>query len=395
MKLLSGITLCLLLTLFFATTTTTQAHNITRILAKHPEFSSFNHYLTITHLAAEINRRLTITVCAVDNAGMADLLSKHLSIFTIKNVLALHVFSDYFGSKKLHQITHRSTLTATMFQATGKAEGISGYVNITDVKGGRVGFAQEDNAAKFESFFVKTIVEKPYNISVIQISQILTSPEAEAPVAAPSVNITDIMKAKGCKAFSDLLTSEGALDTFVQTVDGGLTIFCPSDDVLKAFMPKYKNLTEEGKMLILLYHGVADYNSMGTLRSHNGVMNTLALEGVNSYNFTVQNDDEGVALKTKVVTASIKATLVDDEPLAVYKIDKVLLPRELFNTDAPKSKKGSTSEDDEEAEAPGPSDDEDAADDTASDENSSTSIGGVRIVVTALLGLSLGALVSL
>lgn len=393
MKLLSGITLSLLLTLFFATTITTHAHNITRILAKHPEFSTFNHYLTITHLAAEINRRLTITVCAVDNAGMSDLLSKHLSIFTIKNVLALHVFSDYFGSKKLHQITHRSTLTATMFQATGKAEGISGYVNITDVKGGRVGFAQEDNAAKFESFFVKSIVEKPYNISVIQISQILTSPEAEAPVAAPSVNITDIMEAKGCKAFSDLLTSEAAMDTFVQTVDGGLTIFCPSDDVLKVFMPKYKNLTEEGKMLILLYHGVAEYNSMGTLRSHNGVMDTLALEGANSYNLTVQNDDEGVALKTKVVTATIKATLVDDEPLAIYKIDKVLLPGELFNTDAPKGKKGSTS-DDEEADAPGPADDEDVADATASD-NSSTSIGGVRIAVTVLLGLSLGLLVSL
>ncbi|CAL5439644.1 unnamed protein product [Camellia sinensis] len=47
---------------------------------RHADFSTFNHYLTVTHLAAEINRRTTITICAVDNAAMSDLLcaSVHL-----------------------------------------------------------------------------------------------------------------------------------------------------------------------------------------------------------------------------------------------------------------------------------------------------------------------------
>lgn len=111
----------LLLLLFFAITTTSSAHNITRILAKHPEFSTFNQYLTLTHLASEINRRLTITVCAVDNAAMDDLLDKHMSIYTLKNVLSFHVFADYFGSKQLHRITKGTTLTATLFQATGES----------------------------------------------------------------------------------------------------------------------------------------------------------------------------------------------------------------------------------------------------------------------------------
>lgn len=118
----------LLLLLFFVITTTSSAHNITRILAKHPEFSTFNHYLTLTHLASEINRRQTITVCVVDNAVMDDLLDKHMSIYTLKNVLSLHVFADYFGSKKLHRITKGTTLTATLFQATGKTEMTSRYV---------------------------------------------------------------------------------------------------------------------------------------------------------------------------------------------------------------------------------------------------------------------------
>lgn len=148
------------------------AHNITQILAQHPEFSTFNHYLTITHLATEINRRLTITVLAVDNAAMSSLLSKHLSVYTIKNVLSLHVLVDYFGSKKLHQITNGSALTSSMFQATGSAPGSSGYVNVTDLKGGKVGFGAEDDNGNLDAVYVKSVKEIPYNISVLQISQV-------------------------------------------------------------------------------------------------------------------------------------------------------------------------------------------------------------------------------
>lgn len=152
--------------------TTSHAHNITRILAKHPEFSTFNHYLTVTHLAAEINRRQTITVLALDNSAMSSLLSKQLSVYTLRNVLSLHVLTDYFGSKKLHQVTNGTALTSSMFQATGSAPGSSGYMNITDLKGGKVGFGAEDNDGKLDATYVKSVAEFPYNISVLQISQV-------------------------------------------------------------------------------------------------------------------------------------------------------------------------------------------------------------------------------
>jgi hypothetical protein len=164
--------LALPLLLLFLLPSSSHAHNITQILGQHPEFSTFNHYLTITHLASEINRRLTITVLAVDNAAMASLLSKHLSVYTIKNVLSLHVLVDYFGSKKLHQITNGTALTATMFQATGAAPGSSGYVNITDLKAGKVGFGTEDNGGKLNAVYVKSVKEIPYNVSILQISQV-------------------------------------------------------------------------------------------------------------------------------------------------------------------------------------------------------------------------------
>ncbi|RYR41865.1 hypothetical protein Ahy_A08g038287 isoform B [Arachis hypogaea] len=59
------------------------------------------------------------------------------------------------------------------------------------------------------------------------------------------------------------------------------------------------------------------------------------LDGASKFNFTVQNDGGQVTLKTKIVTAKITVTLIDEDPLAIYTIDKVLLPRELFKALAP------------------------------------------------------------
>ncbi|XP_030454767.2 fasciclin-like arabinogalactan protein 2 [Syzygium oleosum] len=395
----AALALALALLLCLSLSPAADAHNITHILAKHPEFSTFNHYLTVTHLAAEINRRLTITVLAVDNGAMSAILDKHLSIGTLKNLLSLHVLVDYFGTKKLHQISSGTTLTSTMFQATGTAAGTSGYINITDLKGGKVGFGAEDNGGDLNAVFVKSVDEIPYNISVLQISQVLTSPEAEAPTASPSdLNITAILSKQGCKSFADLISASGALKTFDDNLEGGLTIFCASDAVLSAFMPKYKNLTAARKLSLLLYHGVPVYQSLQMLKSNNGAMNTLATDGASKFDFTVQNDGEDVKLETKVVTATITATVIDQDPLIVYKIDKVLQPRELFKAsaaDAPApAPKGSTKKKkkkESEADAPeADSPDGDPADQTA-DSNGvgGGGLSGVRVVVGVVLSLCL------
>jgi Fasciclin domain len=111
----------ILLTLFFpillfSLSQTCRAHNITKLLAQHPEFSLFNKYLTSTRLASEINRRLTITVLAVDNSAMSALEARHFTLQTMRHVLSLHILVDYYGSKKLHQLSRSSTLSSSLFQ---------------------------------------------------------------------------------------------------------------------------------------------------------------------------------------------------------------------------------------------------------------------------------------
>ncbi|XWS51739.1 hypothetical protein CRYUN_Cryun11dG0009300 [Craigia yunnanensis] len=385
---------------------TSNGHNITRLLAKHPSLSTFNHYLTVTHLAQEINRRTTITVLALDNTAMSSLLAKKPSIYTLKNILYLHVLLDYFGAKKLHQITNGTALAATMFQATGVAPGVAGFVNITDFKGGKVGFGAEDNDGSLDSFFVKSVEEVPYNISVIQISKALPSAVAEAPTPGPSeLNITGIMSAHGCKVFADtLLANHEAMGTYEDNVNGGLTVFCPLDDPFKAFLPKYKNLTATRKASFLEFFGVPVYQSLSMLKSNNGLMNTLATDGASKFDFTVQNEGEEVTLKTKINTVKITGTLLDEEPVAIYTIDKVLMPRELFKAaptpapapapapeeaaDAPKgskskSKSKSKSASTPESDSPADSPDDDPADQTA-DDNAAMSFGGGRFAAVGL-----------
>ncbi|XP_071702886.1 LOW QUALITY PROTEIN: fasciclin-like arabinogalactan protein 2 [Rutidosis leptorrhynchoides] len=386
---------------FFLSGETVSGHNITAILEKFPEFSTFNHYLTITNLANEINNRQTITGCAVNNAGMSDLLSKHLSVsvYAMKNVLSLHVLLDYFGAKKLHEITNGTALAATMFQATGTASGSSGFVNITDLKGGKVGFGSEDTG-RTDTTFVKSLHELPYNISVIQISSMLPSAEAEAPTPEPAaVNISSLMSAHGCKNFAEALEASDAMKTYVDNVDGGLSVFCPLDDVFKGFMPKYKNLSVGNKQSLLEFHGVPVYQSLSMLKSSNGLMNTLATDGASKYDFTVQNDGEQVTIKTSIVTAKIVSTLIDQQPLIIFTIDKVLLPKELFKgaispapapeADSPaESPKGSKKKSPPAADSPtdSPADSPDGGlADAAADSNNAVEIKGFRFGLVVAL----------
>lgn len=135
-------------------------------------------------------------------------------------------------------------------------------------------------------------------------------------------------------------------------------------------MPKYKNLTTDGKTSLLLYHGIPVYNSFQMLKTGNGEFNTLATDGTTrNYNFTVQNNGQGVTLKTRISTATITGTVFDDQPLVIFTVDEVLEPRELFKvkqvrTTAPAPTKAKKSE-----EAPAEMDDDSYSPDSAPEDD--------------------------
>ncbi|KAL0875369.1 hypothetical protein Bca101_025074 [Brassica carinata] len=203
---------------------------------------------------------------------------------------------------------------------------------------------------------------------------------------------------------------------FRESVEEGMTVFCPGDDAMKGFFPKYKTFsTAPKKEAFLNFLAVPTYYSMAMLKSNNGPMNSLATDGANKFELSVQDDGVKVTLKTRINTVQIVDTLIDEQPLAIYATDKVLLPKELFKAfaveapapaptpedgdvaDSPKSTKGKAkgkkkkaapSPDDSFGESDSPAEGPDGdADDASADEASA-----VRIVGGAKAGFVVGLL---
>ncbi|RWW30871.1 hypothetical protein GW17_00004523, partial [Ensete ventricosum] len=203
-------------------------HNITKILAQQPDFSTFSDLLTQTHLSADINSRSTITVLAVSNGAISSVSDKPID--TIKKILSLHFILDYYDDNKIHNISNHSAIFTTLFQASGGAVGQNGFLNVTDMENGQVAFGSAVAGSSLTANFVKVLATQPYNISVLQISSVIVPPNlssgaapktapapptaapSEAPSEAASPRASDAESPKGktvCPAPSDAPASAG------------------------------------------------------------------------------------------------------------------------------------------------------------------------------------------
>ncbi|KAK4418745.1 Fasciclin-like arabinogalactan protein 8 [Sesamum alatum] len=305
------------------------ATNITEILAGFPEYSEFNDLLTQTKLADEINSREPVTVCALPNGALSSFTGKY-PLSVIKNILALHVLLDYFDAPKLHKISEGSVLSTTLYQTTGNAAGNLGFVNITDLRGGKVGFGSGVPGSPLDSTFTKSVKQVPYNLSVIEVSKAI-APSAVLTAPAPAVNITGLLEKAGCKTFASLLASTGVLKVYQSAVDKGLTIFAPNDEAFKAEdAPDLSKLSNAEVVSVLQYHALASYTPIGTLKQTKGKITTLATNGAGKYDIGVTTAGDSVSLDTGVDSSRIASTVLDSTPLCIFTVDSLLLPVELF-----------------------------------------------------------------
>ncbi|KDP28734.1 hypothetical protein JCGZ_14505 [Jatropha curcas] len=316
---------------FSVISTTISAHNITDILSGFPDYSEFNKYLTQTKLADEINSRETITVLALNNGAISSIAKHPLPV--IKNILSLLVLLDYYDPSKLHQISKGTTLSTTLYQTTGSAPGNLGFVNITDLQGGKVGFGSAAPGSKLESSYTKSVKQVPYNISVLEVSAPIIAPGIlAAPAPSPSdVNITALLEKAGCKTFASLLVSSGVLKTFQSAADKGLTIFAPNDEAFKATgVPDLSKLSNADLVSLLQYHAAARYSPLASLKTSKDPISTLATNGAGKFDLTVTSSGDSVTLHTGVDSSRVADTVLDSTPLSILTVDNVLLPSELF-----------------------------------------------------------------
>ncbi|XWS77170.1 hypothetical protein CRYUN_Cryun01aG0238700 [Craigia yunnanensis] len=322
----------LFLFMLFLVAIAANAHNITAILEGFPDYSVYNSFLTQTKLADEINTRETITCLVLNNGAMSALTAKH-PLSVVKNILSLHILLDYYDPQKLHQISNGTTLTTTLYQTTGNAPGNFGFVNITDLQGGKVGFGSAIPGSKLDSSYTKSVKQIPSNISLLEISAPIIAPgilTAPAP-SASDVNITGLLEKAGCKTFASLLISSDVLKSYESAIDKGLTIFAPSDEAFKAEgVPDLSKLTNADQVSLIEYHASPDYKPKGTLKTTKDPVNTLATNGARKFDLTVTTAGDSVTLHTGVGSSRVAETVFDSPPFVIFTVDNVLLPSELF-----------------------------------------------------------------
>ncbi|KAI3918129.1 hypothetical protein MKX01_041449 [Papaver californicum] len=331
----SMILIILILTLFSTPLPAAASHNITDILSKFPDYSVFNDYLSKTKVSDEINSRQTITVLVLNNGAMKSLTADNHPLSVIKKALSLLVLLDYFDAQKLHDISEGTTLSTTLYQTSGTAPGNLGFINITDMKGGKVGFGSAAPGSKLDSSYTKSVKQIPYSLSVLEISAPVIAPGILTASDTSAVNITALLEKAGCKTFSSMLISSGVLKMYESSAtDKGLTLFAPSDEAFKkAGTPDLSKLSSAEIVTMLQYHAIPSYTPIGTLKtSKDHPISTLATNGAKKFELSVATAGDSVTLNTGVDSSRVAGTVIDETPLCIFTVDDILLPVELFGT---------------------------------------------------------------
>lgn len=161
-----------------------------------------------------------------------------------------------------------------------------------------------------------------------------------APAPAPAyVNLTDLLTVAGpFHTFLNYLQSTKVIDTFqnqANNTEEGVTIFVPKDDAFSSLKnPSLKNLTDDQLKSLLLFHAMPHYYSLAAFKnlSQLGPASTFA-GGQYTLNFTDRMGN--VHIETGWTSTKVSSSVHSTDPVAVYQVDKVLLPEAIFGTDIP------------------------------------------------------------
>ncbi|XP_010488719.1 PREDICTED: fasciclin-like arabinogalactan protein 7 [Camelina sativa] len=165
-------------------------------------------------------------------------------------------------------------------------------------------------------------------------------PPTPAPAPAPeNVNLTALLSVAGpFHTFLDYLLSTGVIETLqnqANNTEEGVTIFVPKDDAFKAQKnPPLSNLTKDQLKQLLLFHALPHYYSLSEFKnlSQSGPVNTFA-GGQYSLKFT---DVSGtVRIDSLWTRTKVSSSVFSTDPVAVYQVNRVLLPEAIFGTDVP------------------------------------------------------------
>ncbi|CAN1249604.1 Fasciclin-like arabinogalactan protein 12 [Linum perenne] len=156
----------------------------------------------------------------------------------------------------------------------------------------------------------------------------ITKPPASSPAQLPAspspTNVTKVLEKAGhFNIFIRLLRAtqeDNHLLTFLNNSNNGATIFAPTDSAFSSLKSGTLNsLSQEAKLELVKFHFQTVSNPIATEAGSGGRVSL----NVTSY-------PDSVVISTGLTNTSVSGNVYSDNQLAVYKVDKVLLPMDVF-----------------------------------------------------------------
>ena len=165
------------------------------------------------------------------------------------------------------------------------------------------------------------------------------SPSPAPAPAPPHVNLTDLLTVAGpFDTFLKYLISTKVIDTFQQQAndtDEGITIFVPKDDAFKSQKnPSLSNLTEDQLKSLCLFHALPHFYSLSDFKNLSQ-LSPVSTSAGGQYTLNFTDVSGTVHISSGWTNTKVSSSVHSTDPVAVYQVDKVLLPEAIFGTDIP------------------------------------------------------------
>lgn len=169
-----------------------------------------------------------------------------------------------------------------------------------------------------------------------------TPAQSQAVSSGPSgpTNITSILEKAGqFTTFTRLLKSTQVADqinTQLNNSNQGLTIFAPTDNAFSTLKSGTLNsLADQKKVQLVQFHILPSFFSISQFQTASNPLRTQAGDSSNGeFPLNVTTSGNQVNITTGVVDATLANTIFTNNQFAVYQVDKVLLPLDIFGAAA-------------------------------------------------------------
>jgi uncharacterized surface protein with fasciclin (FAS1) repeats len=207
---------------------------------------------------------------------------------------------------------------------------------------------QQHSLSSFSFFLLllhcaNTFAQSPAATPAQAPAAVVAQPPAATPTQAAQphgiTNVTKILEKAGhFTIFIRLLRStqeENHLFSALNDSSSGVTIFAPTDSAFSELKSGTLNTLSDGdKSELVKFHVVPTFLSNSQFQTVSNPLGTWAGTG-SRLPLNVTSYPNSVNITTGLTNTSLSGTVYTDNQLAIYKIEKVLLPKDIFGSNAP------------------------------------------------------------